>query len=57
MALLFLSYVAGPAGPSGAADLARTAHSRQAPVLLVGAHVVFATATILFAVLAAIGTG
>jgi hypothetical protein len=57
MALLFLSYLAGPAGASGAADLARPAHSRQAPVLIVGAHVAFATATILFAVLAAIGTG
>ena len=30
---------------------------RRAPVLIMGAHVVFATATILFAVLAAIGTG
>jgi len=53
MAILFLSYVAGPAGASGAADPARSAHGRQAPVLIVGAHVVLATATILFAVLAA----
>ena len=42
MALLFLSYVG---------------QSRRAPVLIVGAHVVFATATILFAALAAVGTG
>jgi hypothetical protein len=48
MALLFLSWVAGPAdGTAG----------RRTPVLVVGAHVTFATATILFAVLAAIGTG
>jgi hypothetical protein len=51
MALLFLTYVAAPAA---APDQAR---DRRAPVLIVGAHVVFATATILFAVLAAIGTG
>jgi hypothetical protein len=51
MALLFLSYVAAPAASHGEAQ------SRRAPVLIVSAHVVFATATILFAVLAAIGTG
>ena len=34
-----------------------SAQVRRAPVLIVGAHVVLATATILFAVLAAIGTG
>lgn len=45
MALLFLSYLAPGAG------------GKRPPVLVVGAHVVFATATILFAVLAAIGTG
>ena len=49
MALLFLSYV-----PAAARD---PGEGRRPPVVLVGAHVVFATATILFAVLAAIGTG
>ena len=47
MALLFL-----PHGPSSA-----DRQGRRPPVLAVGAHVIFATATILFAVLAAIGTG
>jgi hypothetical protein len=42
MALLFLLYAG---------------QGRRAPVLIVSAHVVFATATILFAVLAAIGPG
>ena len=51
MALLFLSYVAAPAASDGPAE------GRRAPAVIVGAHVVFATATILFAVLAAIGTG
>ena len=51
MALLFLSYVAAPAASHDPAQ------GRRAPVLIVGAHVIFATATILFAVLAAIGTG
>jgi hypothetical protein len=54
MALLFLSYVPGPAASSRAAE---SPQNRRAPVLIVGAHVVFATATILFAVLAAVGTG
>lgn len=64
MALLFLSYVAGPGRPSARpqpADSAQgtyhRARARRAPVLAVCAHVIFATATILFAVLAAIGTG
>lgn len=51
MALLFLSYVAAPAAE---ADEAR---SMRPPVVIMGAHVVFATATILFAVLAAVGAG
>jgi hypothetical protein len=51
MALLFLAYAAVPAAPDDPAQ------GRRVPVLIVGAHVVFATATILFAVLAAIGTG
>jgi hypothetical protein len=51
MALLFLSYVAAPAA---AHDEAR---GKRPPVVIIGAHVVFATTTILFAVLAAIGTG
>jgi hypothetical protein len=51
MALLFLLYVAAPAA---AHDEAR---GRPPPVVIMGAHVVFATATILFAALAAIGTG
>ncbi len=51
MALLFLAYVAVPA----AAD--DPAPGRRAPVLIVGAHIAFATATILFAALAAVGTG
>jgi hypothetical protein len=66
MALLFLSWVAGPAGstdvapqlPAGSAQAPPgLAQRRRTPVLIVGAHVIFATATILFAVLAAIGTG
>ena len=51
MALLFLLYVAAPAA------VADEARGRRPPVVIVGAHVVFATATILFAALAAIGTG
>jgi hypothetical protein len=51
MALLFLSYAAAPAGAHDEAQ------ARRPPVVIMGAHVVFATATILFAVLAAIGTG
>jgi hypothetical protein len=42
------------AAPAGAHD---EAQARRPPVVIMGAHVVFATATILFAVLAAIGTG
>ncbi len=63
MALLFLSYAAPPAAsPASAQDPAQdpakdSAQAGRAPVLIVGAHVVFATATILFAVLAAVGTG
>ncbi len=54
--------LAGPDGqprvPAGSAQaLAGPARRRRAPVLIVGAHVMFATATILFAVLAAIGAG
>jgi hypothetical protein len=51
MALLFLLYVAAPAA------VADEARGRRPPVVIMGAHVVFATATILFAVLAAVGTG
>jgi hypothetical protein len=51
MALLFLSYVAAPAAAHDEAP------GRRPPVVIMSAHVVFATATILFAVLAAIGTG
>jgi hypothetical protein len=47
MALLFLPHQPGSADRQG----------RRPPVLTIGAHVIFATATILFAVLAAIGTG
>jgi hypothetical protein len=54
MALLFLSYVAAPAPAAAGGDEAR---GGRPPVVIMGAHVVFATATILFAVLAAIGTG
>ena len=68
MALLFLSYVAGPAARPSAqpplpADSASApapdgqAQGRRAPVVIVGAHVILAVTTILFAVLAAIGTG
>jgi len=81
MALLFLSWVAGPASSTGGstsgsaggsagsagvqpplpADGAKPppgpAQRSRTPVLIVGAHIAFATATILFAVLAAIGTG
>ena len=55
MALLFLSYAAAPAASPGPAG--DPGPGGRAPVVIVGAHVVFATATILFAVLAAIGTG
>jgi len=63
MALLFLTHLATPADsaaaqplPSadGAGALHDSAQARRQPVLTVGAHVIFATATILFAVLAAI---
>ena len=63
MALLFLTHLATPADsaaaqplPSadGAGALHDSAQARREPVLTVGAHVIFATATILFAVLAAI---
>ena len=67
MALLFLSYLAAPAAsPDSALGSALgsaqgsaqdSAQVRRAPVLIVGAHLVFATATILFAALAAVGTG
>jgi hypothetical protein len=66
MALLFLTYVAGPAGRPSAqpplpADGAQApdgqAQGGRAPVVIVSAHVILAVATILFAVLAAIGTG
>jgi hypothetical protein len=66
MALLFLSYPATPAGSAAAQSLLsaqsaqalhNSARGRPTSVLTVGAHVIFATATILFAVLAAIGTG
>jgi hypothetical protein len=71
MALLFLTYVAGPAGRPAAqpllaaqplpADSAQTPdgqpQDKRAPVVIVGAHVILAVTTILFAVLAAIGTG
>jgi hypothetical protein len=56
MALLFLTWVAGPAGSSGQAQHGPV-QTQRTPVLIVGAHVISATATILFAVLAAIGTG
>jgi hypothetical protein len=51
MALLFISYLAAPAAAHEQAQV------RRVPVVMMGAHVIFATATILFAVLAAIGTG
>ena len=61
MTLVFLPLSASPAEsaaaqglPAGRGDSSR---SRHLPVFAVGAHVIFATATILFAVLAAIGTG
>jgi hypothetical protein len=47
MALVFLPHQPGSADSQG----------RRPPVLTIGAHVIFATATILFAVLAAIGVG
>jgi hypothetical protein len=56
MALLFLTHLASPAGASATAT-DDAPHGRRTPVLTIAAHVIFATATILFAVLAAIGTG
>ena len=50
MTLVFVPLSASPADSA-------TARSRPPPVFATGAHVIFATATILFAVLAAIGTG
>jgi hypothetical protein len=67
MSLVFLSPSAGPA--DRAADQALSAASaggtardgssrgRRSPVFTTGAHIIFAVATILFAFLAAIGTG
>ncbi len=68
MTLVFLSPSAGPAGSAATAhavpgrapdapvrgDQLRV---RRPPVLVVGAHIAFATATILFAFLTAVGTG
>jgi hypothetical protein len=49
------------ARPPLSADSAQAPHDsaqdRRPPVLTIGAHVIFAIATILFAALAAIGTG
>jgi hypothetical protein len=61
MTLVFLPLSASPAGSSAAQGLPAagddSSRSRHLPVFAVGAHVILATATILFAVLAAIGTG
>ena len=50
MTLVFLPY-----SPGSARD--DSPHARRPPVFTMGAHIVFATATILFAFLTAIGTG
>lgn len=67
MTLLFLPLSASPADSAAAqeppaatpGDPARndSSHSRHLSVFATGAHIIFATATILFAVLTAIGTG
>jgi hypothetical protein len=67
MTLVFLPPSAGPAGGTAAQALpAATAsgpaggdssRGRRPPVVTVGAHIIFATATILFALLTAIGVG
>jgi hypothetical protein len=67
MTLLFLPLSASPADSAvaqeppaaTAGDPARddSSDGRHFPVLATGAHIIFATATILFAVLTAIGTG
>jgi hypothetical protein len=68
MALVFLSPAASPAGSESTVQAApggtpgAPAHGdqqrvRRPPVLTVGAHIVFATATVLFAFLTAVGAG
>jgi hypothetical protein len=61
MTLVFLPLSASLADSAAAQGLPTagddSSRSRHLPVFAVGAHVIFATATILFAVLAAIGTG
>jgi hypothetical protein len=57
MALLLLSHLASPADSTAAPAADGSPRGRGVPILAVGAHVIFATATILFSVLAAIGTG
>jgi hypothetical protein len=46
-----------PAGTAGDRARGDSSRSPRTPVFAVGAHIVFATATILFAVLTAIGLG
>lgn len=60
MALLFLPRAQAPAGSAPLSHEPPShdqASPRRAPVLTIGAHIAFATATILFAVLAATGAG
>ena len=68
MTLVFLSLSASPAenvttaqaapgGTSGAPAQGDQRRARRPPVLTVGAHIVFATATVLFAFLTAVGAG
>ena len=60
MALLFLPRTQAPAGGAPLSNEPPSrdqASPRRAPVLTIGAHIAFATATILFAVLAATGAG
>jgi hypothetical protein len=66
MALVFLPRLPGSADSlavrpplsAGSAQATQdSAKTRRSPVLIIGAHVIFAIATILFAALAAIGTG
>jgi hypothetical protein len=56
MTLVFSPPSVSPAAT--ASDPARgESHGRRPPVVTVGAHIIFATATILFALLTAIGVG
>jgi hypothetical protein len=59
MTLVFVPFSAGPGDSAAAGDAAQSApaRGRRPPVFTLGAHIIFATVTILLAFLTAIGTG